>query len=76
MHFLAFALLANFLVQRMCPNRNRRPYELRICDKCGWHSVQDEEHILLTVRMIILLAFAHSTASWSSHLNIKIAQLV
>jgi hypothetical protein len=46
-HFLAFALLANFLVQRMCPNRNRRPYELRICDKCDWHSVQDEEHILL-----------------------------
>ena len=28
-------------------NRNRRPYELRICDKCDWHSVQDEEHILL-----------------------------
>jgi len=27
--------------------RNRRPYELRICDKCDWHSVQDEEHILL-----------------------------
>jgi len=37
----------NFLVQRMCHNRNRRPYELRICDKCDWHSVQDEEHILL-----------------------------
>jgi len=27
-------------------NRNR-PYELRICGKCDWHSVQDEEHILL-----------------------------
>jgi len=37
----------NFLVQRMRHNRNRRPYELRICDKCDWHSVQDEEHILL-----------------------------
>jgi len=37
----------NFLVQRMRHNRNRRPYELRICDKCEWHSVQDEEHILL-----------------------------
>jgi len=23
------------------------PYELRICDKCDWHTVQDEEHILL-----------------------------
>ena len=30
-----------------------------------------------TVRMNILLAFfTHSTASWSSHLNMKIAQLV
>ena len=36
----------NFLVQRMRHNRNR-PSELMICDKCGWHSVQDEEHILL-----------------------------
>ena len=37
----------NFLVQRMRHNRNRRPYELRIYDKCDWHSVQDEEHTLL-----------------------------
>jgi len=39
-----------FLVQRMRHNRNRRLYELRICDrcnKCDWHSVQDEEPILL-----------------------------
>jgi len=28
------------------------------------------------VRMNILLAFAHSTASWSSHLSMRIAQLV
>jgi hypothetical protein len=27
--------------------RNRIPYELRICDKCDWHIVQDEEHVLL-----------------------------
>ena len=37
----------NFLVQRMRHNSSRRPYELRICDKCDWHSVQDEEHNLL-----------------------------
>jgi len=37
----------NFLVQRLRHNRKRRPYEIRICDKCDWHSVQDEEHILL-----------------------------
>ena len=37
----------DFLVQGMRHNRNRRPYELRSCDKCDWHSVQDEEHILL-----------------------------
>ena len=29
-----------------------------------------------TVCMNILLAFAHSTASWSSHLSMRIAQLV
>jgi hypothetical protein len=48
-HFLAFAFISghNFLVQRMRHNRNRRPYELRICDKRDWHSVQDEEHSLL-----------------------------
>jgi hypothetical protein len=37
----------NLLVQRMLNNRNRRPYEIRICDKRDWHSVQDEEHTLL-----------------------------
>jgi len=37
----------NFLVQRMRHDRNRRPYELRICDSCDWHTLQDEEHILL-----------------------------
>ena len=32
----------------MSHNGNRRPYySIRICDKCDWHSVQDEEHILL-----------------------------
>ena len=37
----------NFLVQRMRHDRNKRPYELRICDRCDWHTIQDEEHILL-----------------------------
>jgi hypothetical protein len=27
-------------------DRNRRPYELRICARCDWHTIQDEEHIL------------------------------
>ena len=26
---------------------NRCPYELRICNKCDWHTVQDEEHVIL-----------------------------
>ena len=40
----------NFLVQTMPRhNSNIRPYELRICDKCDWHSVQDEKHILLDI---------------------------
>ena len=46
-HFLAFAFLAITFWSKMRHNRNRRPYELRICDKCDRHSVQDEEHILL-----------------------------
>ena len=25
----------------------RRPYELRVCNKCDWHTVQDEEHVIL-----------------------------
>ena len=25
----------------------RRPYELRTCDKCDWHAVQDQEHLTL-----------------------------
>ena len=37
----------NFLVQIMRHDWNRRPYELRICDRCDWHTIQDEEHILL-----------------------------
>eukprot|EP00983_Pelagomonas_calceolata_P052139 1142705-Pelagomonas_calceolata.AAC.1 len=26
---------------------NRCPYELRICNKCDWHTIQDEGHIIL-----------------------------
>jgi hypothetical protein len=37
----------NLLVQRMYHDRNRRPNKLRICDKCDWHTVRDEEHIFL-----------------------------
>jgi len=46
MHFLAFAFLAITFWSRarMRHNRNRRPYELRICDICDWHTVEDEEH--------------------------------
>ena len=46
-HFLAFAFLATTSWFKKCADRNRRPYEIRICDKCDWHTVQDEEHILL-----------------------------
>ena len=48
MRFLAFAFLAfAFLVQGMRHDRKSKPHELRICAKCDWHTVQDEEHILL-----------------------------
>jgi hypothetical protein len=62
----------NFMVQECVVTgiEDRRPCEeLRICDKCDWQTsiVQDEEHILL--RMNILSAFAHFTASLSSYLS-------
>jgi hypothetical protein len=31
--------------------------------------------VFLFIRMNILLAFAHNIARWSSHLNMKIAQI-
>ena len=37
----------NFRVETQRHQGNRCPYELRICNKCDWHTVQDEEHILL-----------------------------
>jgi len=37
--FLPLPCGHNFLVQRMRHNRNRRPYELRICDKRDWHAI-------------------------------------
>ena len=37
----------NFRVETQWHQGNRCPYELRICNKCDWHTVQDEEHIIL-----------------------------
>jgi exonuclease III len=37
----------NFRVETQRHQGNRCPYELRICNKCDWHTVQDEEHIIL-----------------------------
>ena len=53
-----------FLVKRMHHNRNRS-YELRICEKCDWHTVQDEEHILLDcphVQHLVSLCKQHQLA--------------
>jgi hypothetical protein len=52
-------------------DRNRRHNELRICDKCDWDSVQNEEHICMN----IWPASAHNT-SLSSYLGMRIAQLI
>ena len=40
-------LLVSHAYYTLRHDRNRRPYELRICDRCDWHTIQDEEHILL-----------------------------
>ena len=69
----------NFLVQRIRHNRNRRPYELMssgsLTNVTGT-LFRMRSTFCWTVHMNILLAFAHSTASWSFHLSMRIAQLV
>jgi len=35
----------NLNVKFLRQQQHRVPYELRICTKCNWHCVQDEEHI-------------------------------
>ncbi len=37
----------NLNVERLRQQQHRVPYELRICTKCNWLCVQDEEHVLL-----------------------------
>jgi len=56
-------------------DRNRRLLELRICDKCGWHTVQDEEHILLDCphEHLASLRTQHQLVS---HQNMRIAKFV
>jgi len=45
---LAFAFLVIAFWSKECVITGiERPYELRVCDKRDWHSVQDEEHISL-----------------------------
>jgi threonine/homoserine/homoserine lactone efflux protein len=66
----------NFLVQRMRQNRNRRPYEVRSVTYVTGTLFKLRNTFYWTVWMNILSAFAHSTASWSSHLSMRIAQLV
>jgi len=76
-HFLAFAFLAITFWSIECVITG-------IEGLVGSGSVTNVTGILFrmrntfcwTVRMYILLASTHSTASWSSHLNMKIAQLV
>ena len=76
MHFLAFTFLAIIFWSKKCAIT-----EIEGLMSSG--SVTNVTGTLFrmrntfcwTVRMNILLAFAHSTASWSSHLNMKIAQL-
>ena len=37
----------NLRVEIQRHHGQRCPYELRICNKCDWHTVQDEEHIIM-----------------------------
>jgi len=48
-HFLAFAFLATTFWSKVCVMTGIEGLmsELSICDRCDWHTIQDEEHILL-----------------------------
>jgi len=37
----------NLIVERLWQQKHRVTYELRICTKCNWRCVQDEEQVLL-----------------------------
>jgi len=37
----------NLNIEHLRQQHHRVPYELRICTKCNWHCVQDEEHVRL-----------------------------
>jgi len=77
-HFLAFAFLAITFWSKECVITGIKGFMSSWTHdlwQCDWHSVQDEEHVLLDCPHN-LLAFAHSTTSWSSHLNIKKVQVV
>ena len=62
----------NFLVQRMRYDRNRRPYELRICDRCDWHTIQDEEHTLSKSLALSTRLWASETRLWTRSVNADI----
>eukprot|EP00983_Pelagomonas_calceolata_P018115 567717-Pelagomonas_calceolata.AAC.1 len=50
---------------------NRYPYELKICNKCDWHTVQDEEHIILDCpSQDLTILRAHFKHLFSSHLQV------
>eukprot|EP00983_Pelagomonas_calceolata_P066805 1149221-Pelagomonas_calceolata.AAC.1 len=37
----------NLQVETQRHQGNKCPYEFRTCNKCDWHTVQDEEHVIL-----------------------------
>jgi len=76
-HFLAFAILAITFWSKECiitgiEGLMSSGSVTNVTGTLFWM----RNTICWTVRMNILLAFAHSTASWSSHLSMRIAQLV
>ena len=75
-HFLAFAFLAITFRSKECVITGIEGLMSSGHVQMWLAHCLDEEHILLDFRMNILLAIAHSTASWSSHLNMKIAQFI
>ena len=66
----------NFLAHRMRHNRNGRPYDSGSVTIVTTGTLFRMRTHFDGLCMNIWLAFAHSTASWFSHLSMRIAQLV
>ena len=76
MHFLAFAFLAITFWSKECVITGIGHMSSGSVANVTGTLFRMRNTFCWTARVSILLAFAHSTASWSSHLSMRIGQFV